>query len=187
MQKPGGIVIHLKLQSYENYLKFATRKVSFVADLWPGIRNRYKDCVHLPTHIQKWTVLSSPFKHSKSRTQYERRTFARIVSVEAPDRETANQFIRFVYESLPEEVGTSVVYTSLYKLEDFYNPPVSQYLEEDKHNHTGLIGARPLLALPVRDAEKARATSKDILTELRGSAPIVFGDEKKLASDVSTR
>jgi len=115
-----------------NALEYSAQRLMIAADACRGVYCRSYGPALLPTNIRKWTVLSSPFKHKKSRTQWERRTFTRILAVECNTDQIATNFIKYIRETLNDQTMVSIKKTSLYPLEDIYTPPRFKLLEKEK-------------------------------------------------------
>jgi len=145
-------VLHFRLHSYERWLDYACKKINFAADLTKGCRARYKNYASLPTTHEHWTVNKSPFKHKKSRMHYERLTYKRVVAVECDNAEIAREFSRFVFDTIPHQIFVHLTQTSLYKLDDYFNPPRydilkktnSPLLQPPKPEEMGLIDEEPI-------------------------------------------
>jgi len=140
------VVLHFRLTSHEMIIDYAARKIGCAADICGGCTARFKEAAPLPTRVERWTLLSSPFKHKKARTQWERRTFKRVVAVECETPEIAKKFLAFSLETLPGEVFAVVTESTLQKVEDFFNPVGYKYLEEEK---SSILKTPPPLPFPI--------------------------------------
>ena len=78
--------IQLKLKSFDlYYLKLATNWINSVCQILDI--KKYQE-IPLPTHIQKFTVLSSPHIDKKSREQFELKKFKQLINL-VPENEFA--------------------------------------------------------------------------------------------------
>lgn len=80
---------------------YISKRIKFAAKLL-GVR--VTGPFGLPTEIQKFTVQKSPFSDKKARSQYEFRTYKRLIKLDAPTL-VANKFLGFVRTYLPPIAG----------------------------------------------------------------------------------
>mmetsp|Transcript_1442 Transcript_1442/g.2970 ORF Transcript_1442/g.2970 Transcript_1442/m.2970 type:complete len:162 (-) Transcript_1442:430-915(-) len=79
--------------------------------------------IPLPTTIEKWSFLKSPFVHKKAWTQWERRTYNRIIEIygegtQSHDATKTVQFLRYLEHTiLPANLGTNRLKVTLYSEE----------------------------------------------------------------------
>lgn len=59
-------------------------------------------------HNKKWTVLSSPFIHKKARSQFELRTYSRIVEIFGIGSTTAKFLSWYIVRNSPPEVRIQI-------------------------------------------------------------------------------
>ncbi len=84
--------IRIKLKAYDHKLLDAS-----TADIVETARRtgaQVAGPIPLPTRINRWTVLRSPFIDKKSREQFEMRTHKRILDILKPTQDTLDALMR---------------------------------------------------------------------------------------------
>ncbi len=84
--------IRIKLKAYDHKLLDAS-----AADIVETARRtgaRISGPIPLPTKINRWTVLRSPFVNKKSREQFEMRTHKRLLDILEPTQQTLDALMR---------------------------------------------------------------------------------------------
>lgn len=92
----------------DSYAQFMSKAAQLL-----GIDMSGKVC--LPTQIQKFTVLKSPFVYKKHRVQYELRTHVRLLQIRKVTGTTADIFLEYIQRNIPEGVNMSVYQESAEK------------------------------------------------------------------------
>jgi small subunit ribosomal protein S10 len=132
-------VLDLKIESYIlESVKLASKKVVWSANNVKGLRPLFKDVLPLPTHVRKWTVNRSPFKHKRFRDTFELCTYKRLFSVVA-EQSVAENFIKYLEVAMPPAARLKVTQKVYYPLENYYglDPnllPKDQTIEEITEN-----------------------------------------------------
>lgn len=84
--------IRIKLKAYDHKLLDAS-----AADIVETARRtgaRISGPIPLPTKINRWTVLRSPFVNKKAREQFEMRTHKRLLDILEPTQQTLDALMR---------------------------------------------------------------------------------------------
>ena len=84
--------IRIKLKAYDHKLLDASARE--IVDTAKRTGARVAGPVPLPTNINRWTVLRSPFKDKKSREQFEMRTHKRLLDIHEPTQQTLDALMR---------------------------------------------------------------------------------------------
>jgi small subunit ribosomal protein S10 len=84
--------IRIKLKAYDHKLLDASARE--IVDTAKRTGARVAGPVPLPTKINRWTVLRSPFKDKKSREQFEMRTHKRLLDIHEPTQQTLDALMR---------------------------------------------------------------------------------------------
>jgi small subunit ribosomal protein S10 len=105
--------INVKIKGFDyavldSYAQFMSKAAQLL-----GIDMSGKVC--LPTQIQKFTVLKSPFVYKKHRVQYELRTHVRLLQIRKVTGTTADIFLEYIQRNIPEGVNMSVYQESAEK------------------------------------------------------------------------
>jgi ribosomal protein S10 len=114
-------VMDLRLYSYDKRVVTAAKKIKFAAMLL-GIQAVGPRAI--PTRKKRWAVLRSPFKYKRSQEHYEICTHIRSVTI-ATDVATAEDFLKYVKETMYPGVSLKVTKYCFEPLEKYY---VSPYL-----------------------------------------------------------
>lgn len=78
-----------------------------------------------PVHIQKWSVLSSPFAHKTAFTQFERRTHRREVEIFGMHPEITKRFIWYLQQHAPPDIKIECHVHEYIPLYEFLPQPVN--------------------------------------------------------------
>ena len=84
--------IRIKLKAYDHKLLDAS-----AADIVETARRtgaQISGPIPLPTKINRWTVLRSPFVNKKAREQFEMRTHKRLLDILQPTQQTLDALMR---------------------------------------------------------------------------------------------
>ena len=84
--------IRIKLKAYDHKLLDASARE--IVETAKRTGARVAGPVPLPTNINRWTVLRSPFKDKKSREQFEMRTHKRLLDIHDPTQQTLDALMR---------------------------------------------------------------------------------------------
>merc|ERR1719427_698924 len=76
--------------------------------------------VQLPKHIEKRTLLSSPFIFKKHHQQYEIRTYGRMLELSKLTKESADIYLEYIQRNIPEGVSMSIEQTELEPLPSYF-------------------------------------------------------------------
>lgn len=101
----------IMLDAYSKFITLTTQNMG-------GIAN---NPTSLPRQIERWTVLSSPFVHKTSRTQFERRTHERLVQCFNLHDELVGRLLWYVRMNAPPDVDISARSFSYLPMEGFFN------------------------------------------------------------------
>ncbi|KAI8866576.1 ribosomal protein S10, partial [Ramicandelaber brevisporus] len=66
--------------------------------------------IKLPTDIQRWTVLRSPFVHKSSLENFERRTHKRQLTIKDGDVEVVKKWVDYIKVNMPTSLACRVRY-----------------------------------------------------------------------------
>ena len=86
--------IRIRMEAYDHIALDASAKE--IVDHAKRTNARVSGPVLLPTRIERYTVLRSPFVNKKSREQYEIRTHKRIIDIHEPNARTVEALNRLV-------------------------------------------------------------------------------------------
>lgn len=84
--------IRIKLKAYDHKLLDAS--TADIVETAKRTGARVAGPVPLPTKINRWTVLRSPFVNKKSREQFEMRTHKRLLDILDPTQQTLDALMR---------------------------------------------------------------------------------------------
>jgi len=98
------------LKSYMKFMKSSARQLDL----------NVTNVVQLPRHIEKRTLLSSPFIFKKHHQQYEIRTYGRMLELSELTKESANIYLEYIQRNIPEGVSMSVEQTELEPLPPYF-------------------------------------------------------------------
>ncbi len=84
--------IRIKLKAYDHKLLDAS--AADIVDTAKRTGARVSGPIPLPTKINRWTVLRSPFVNKKSREQFEMRTHKRLLDILEPTQQTLDALMR---------------------------------------------------------------------------------------------
>lgn len=59
-------------------------------------------------NLKRWTVLSSPFAHKKARTQFEKRTYQRIIDVATESHDLNKTLIWYFWRNAPPSINMNI-------------------------------------------------------------------------------
>ena len=80
--------VRIRMEAYDHHVLDQSAMQIIEAVKRTGARVRGP--IPLPTRIERYTVLRSPFKHKKARDQFEIRTHKRIIDIEQPNAQTVD-------------------------------------------------------------------------------------------------
>jgi small subunit ribosomal protein S10 len=86
--------IRIRMEAYDHQALDASAKE--IVDHAKRTGARVSGPIPLPTRIERYTVLRSPFIDKKSREQFEIRTHKRIIDIEEPNARTVESLNRLV-------------------------------------------------------------------------------------------
>ena len=84
--------IRIKLKAYDHKLLDAS--AADIVDTAKRTGAQVSGPIPLPTKINRWTVLRSPFVNKKSREQFEMRTHKRLLDILEPTQQTLDALMR---------------------------------------------------------------------------------------------
>lgn len=84
--------IRIKLKAYDHKLLDAS--AADIVETAKRTGARVAGPIPLPTRINRWTVLRSPFIDKKSREQFEMRTHKRLLDILEPTQQTLDALMR---------------------------------------------------------------------------------------------
>ncbi|SRR5690606_26277412 len=84
--------IRIKLKAYDHKLLDAS--TAEIVETARRTGAQVAGPIPLPTRVNRWTVLRSPFIDKKSREQFEMRTHKRILDILKPTQETFDALMR---------------------------------------------------------------------------------------------
>ena len=84
--------IRIKLKAYDHKLLDAS--AADIVETAKRTGARVSGPIPLPTKINRWTVLRSPFVNKKSREQFEMRTHKRLLDILEPTQQTLDALMR---------------------------------------------------------------------------------------------
>lgn len=84
--------IRIKLKAYDHKLLDAS--AADIVDTAKRTGARVSGPIPLPTKINRWTVLRSPFVNKKAREQFEMRTHKRLLDILEPTQQTLDALMR---------------------------------------------------------------------------------------------
>jgi small subunit ribosomal protein S10 len=95
--------IRIRLKAHDH--KIIDQSASQIVDTAQRTGAVVSGPVPLPTHIQKYTVLRSPFIDKDSREQFEMRTHKRLIDILEPTSKTVDALMRL---NLPAGVNIEI-------------------------------------------------------------------------------
>ncbi len=84
--------IRIKLKAYDHKLLDAS--AADIVETAKRTGARVSGPIPLPTKINRWTVLRSPFVNKKAREQFEMRTHKRLLDILEPTQQTLDALMR---------------------------------------------------------------------------------------------
>ncbi|MEI8346162.1 MAG: 30S ribosomal protein S10 [Pseudomonadota bacterium] len=84
--------LRIKLRAYDH--KLLDNSVNEIVQTAKETGARVAGPIPLPTEINKYTVLRSPFKNKKSREQFEMRTHKRLIDIIDPTQQTVDSLMK---------------------------------------------------------------------------------------------
>ena len=84
--------IRIKLKAYDHKLLDAS--AADIVDTAKRTGARVSGPIPLPTKINRWTVLRSPFVNKTAREQFEMRTHKRLLDILEPTQQTLDALMR---------------------------------------------------------------------------------------------
>ncbi len=84
--------IRIKLKAYD--FKLLDSSTAAIVDTAKRTGARVAGPIPLPTKINRWTILRSPFVNKKSREQFEIRTHKRLLDILNPTAQTLDALMR---------------------------------------------------------------------------------------------
>jgi small subunit ribosomal protein S10 len=91
-EKMANDKIRIKLKAYDHRLLDAS--TADIVETAKRTGSRVAGPIPLPTKINRWTVLRSPFIDKKSREQFEMRTHKRLLDILEPTQQTVDALMR---------------------------------------------------------------------------------------------
>eukprot|EP01092_Planopodium_desertum_P006007 TRINITY_DN24891_c0_g1_i1.p1 TRINITY_DN24891_c0_g1~~TRINITY_DN24891_c0_g1_i1.p1 ORF type:complete len:243 (-),score=11.87 TRINITY_DN24891_c0_g1_i1:21-662(-) len=88
--------------------------------------------VFLPTKIQRVTLISSPFKFSYGKEQWERRTRQQAIFYSGPTKQV-DRFTQYLVDYLEPLAAAKITEHTYYPLPDFYSFKTMSPAEREKH------------------------------------------------------
>lgn len=85
-------IIKIKLKSYDH--KIIDQSTKEIVDTAKKTGARISGPIPLPTHIERFTVLTSPHVNKNARDQYEIRTHKRLIMIVEPTDKTVNALMK---------------------------------------------------------------------------------------------
>ncbi|HIH2762517.1 MAG TPA: 30S ribosomal protein S10 [Candidatus Azoamicus sp. MARI] len=85
-------IIKIKLKSYDH--KVIDQSTKEIVDTAKKTGARISGPIPLPTHIERFTVLTSPHVDKNARDQYEIRTHKRLIVIVEPTDKTVNALMK---------------------------------------------------------------------------------------------
>jgi small subunit ribosomal protein S10 len=95
--------IRIRLKAYDH--RILDQSAAQIVETAQNTGARVSGPVPLPTHIQKFTVLRSPFIDKDSREQFEMRTHKRLIDIVEPTPKTVEALTRL---NLPAGVDIEI-------------------------------------------------------------------------------
>jgi len=87
-----NLKIRIRLKAYDH--KLLDQSAREIADTARRTGARVAGPIPLPTRINKYTVLRSPFVNKKSREQFEIRTHKRLLDILEPNKQTLDALMK---------------------------------------------------------------------------------------------
>ena len=84
--------IRIRLKAFDHRLIDVSTKE--IVDTAKRTGARIKGPIPLPTDLEKFTILTSPFKHKDARDQYEIRTHKRLIDIIDPTEKTVDALMK---------------------------------------------------------------------------------------------
>ena len=84
--------IRIRLKAFDHRLIDISTKE--IVDTAKRTGARIKGPIPLPTDLEKFTILTSPFKHKDARDQYEIRTHKRLIDIIDPTEKTVDALMK---------------------------------------------------------------------------------------------
>ncbi|HFL8824190.1 MAG TPA: 30S ribosomal protein S10 [Candidatus Azoamicus sp. OHIO1] len=85
-------IIRIKLKSYDH--KVIDQSTREIVDTAKRTGARINGPIPLPTHIERFTILTSPHVDKNARDQYEIRTYKRLIVIVEPTDKTVNALMK---------------------------------------------------------------------------------------------
>lgn len=85
-------IIKIKLKSYDH--KVIDQSTKEIVDTAKKTGARISGPIPLPTHIERFTILTSPHVDKNARDQYEIRTHKRLIVIVEPTDKTVNALMK---------------------------------------------------------------------------------------------
>jgi small subunit ribosomal protein S10 len=95
--------IRIRLKSYDH--RILDQSAAQIVETAQNTGARVSGPVPLPTHVQKFTVIRSPFIDKDSREQFEMRTHKRLIDIVEPTAKTVEALTRL---NLPAGVDIEI-------------------------------------------------------------------------------
>ena len=94
MASPIHEVIRIRMEAYDHSI--LDQSAQEIVDTAKRTHSEVHGPIPLPTRIERYTVLSSPFVNKKARQQFEIRTHKRIIDISEPNARTVEALNRLV-------------------------------------------------------------------------------------------
>jgi len=101
--RPGGQKIRIRLKAYDH--KLLDQSASKIVETAESTGAKVAGPVPLPTRIERYTVMRSPFVDKDSQEAFEMRTHKRLIDVLEPSQKTISALMRL---NLPAGVDIEI-------------------------------------------------------------------------------
>ena len=92
MAGPAHEVIRIRMEAYDHAI--LDQSAQEIVDTVKRTHSEVHGPIPLPTRVERYTVLSSPFVNKKSRQQYEIRTHKRMMDIIDPTDKTVDALMK---------------------------------------------------------------------------------------------
>ncbi|KAJ1659480.1 mitochondrial 37S ribosomal protein rsm10 [Dispira simplex] len=102
----GLVSCNLHLEAFSDHrIDFYT---GFIRKVAQTMQIPCSNAVGLPTHVQKWTVLKSPFVHKGAQENFARLRIKRLLQIKDTQPQVLEPFIKYIQRNLPGGVGLRI-------------------------------------------------------------------------------